>query len=96
MSAQPAGDPTPKFEGKEVHSTKLVIKGVNSLDTPGDRELKIDDIVRLAVEARVTGVYHTVAEDDGSLQRVQHVKCIEVDLIPWDDTDPSDDGVMRG
>lgn len=96
MSAQPAGDPAPKFEGKEVHGTKLVIKGVNALETPGDRELKIDDIVRLAVEARVTGVYHTVVDDDGSLQRVQHVKCIEVDFIPWDQSDPQDDGVMRG
>lgn len=96
MSAQPAGDPTPQFEGKEVHGTKLVIKGVNALATPGDRELKIDDIVRLAVEARVTGVYHTVADEDGSLQRVQHVKCIEVDFVPWDSSDPADDGVMRG
>lgn len=84
----PPGIPT--FEGKQVHTTQLVVKGVNKLECD-DRVLRLDSIVRLAVEARVTDVRLEVDERDGTLRRTQVVKAIEVEFLPWGE---DDDGVL--
>lgn len=83
------------FEGKPVEATTLKV----SSPTAGleiDAVLRMDDIVRVVVEARVSQVNHQVNERTGALIRHQSAKVISAELIPWDDTDPNDTGVLRG
>jgi hypothetical protein len=60
-----------------------------------DRELRVDDIVKLEVEGRVVGISYTVDEQSGDLVRAQRIKIIDVEFGRWDVTDPDDDGVQR-
>lgn len=83
----------PRFEGKEVATTKLVIGSARNLDID-DRVLRTDAIVRVAIEGRVTGVHHRVNERTGELERIQTVKAIDVEFLPWQEGE--DDGVLDG
>jgi hypothetical protein len=56
----------------------------------------MDDIVRLVIEARVSGVDHKVNERTGSLIRHQSIKVIAAELAPWDPANPDDEGVLHG
>jgi hypothetical protein len=79
------------FEGHEVMTTKVRLSSTLGLDI-NNVVLHTDDIVRLVVEARVTGISHQVNERTGDLERIQTVKAIEVTLTPWDD---GTEGVLR-
>lgn len=76
----------PDCEGKPVSGTKLKVGSTASLDIR-DAVLKVDDVVRVVVEARVTSVNHVVDEKTGELMRVQSVKAIDAEITPWTDTD---------
>jgi hypothetical protein len=83
----------PYYEGRQVHATALKVQSVSHLECDG-RVLKLDDIVRLTVEGRVSSVNHMVNEKTGELMRVQTVKAIDVSFASWDPADPNDDGVI--
>jgi hypothetical protein len=87
--------PIPDFEGKPVALTKVKIASAGALDA-SDAVLRVDDIVRLVVEARVIQVHHNVNDRTGHLERLQTIKPIAVEIAPWNPEDPSDNGIFRG
>lgn len=102
MSAQaaqaqaPAGDqPGVTYEGKPVQGVRMRFSGMAAPVDCDDRVIQVDDIVRVAIEARVTGVAHVVDPKTGELLRVQTVKPIDMEFIPWNPNDPTDSGVIR-
>lgn len=84
----------PNFDGKVVDDTAMKFSGLASAIPCGMKVLKIDDVVRITIEGTVTGVSHVV-DKDGNLTRIQTIKPLDVEFTPWDDTDPTDDGVLR-
>jgi hypothetical protein len=86
--------PVPMFEGKPVSTTKLKLTSTLALDV-ADRVLKVDDIIRITVDARVSQVHHNVNERTGDLERVQTAKALTVEIVPWNPDDPNDTGVFR-
>lgn len=85
----------PYFEGKLVHSTSLKLSSATGLDID-DRVLRTDDIIHVLVDARVSGINHLVDERTGKMERVQTAKVLDVTLVPWNPSDPDDEGVLRG
>jgi hypothetical protein len=65
------------FQGKPVSVDKLQLSG-------GAKELvfgtppKLDQIVSITIEGRVTGVDHRVNEQSGDLEAIVRVKAIEI------------------
>jgi hypothetical protein len=64
-------------------------------DLPEDLVVSVDDRVRLVGEYKVVGVRHFVDPRTGDLVREQVLKPIFVNTLPWDESDPTDDGVIR-
>ena len=83
----------PAFEGKPVDACSLKLTNSAALDLPGV-VLKVDDIIQIVVEARVTGVNHIVHEASGRLVRLQTARPIDARLEPYNPD--YDDGVSRG
>lgn len=86
--------PVPMFEGKPVATTKLKLTSTAGLDV-NNMVLKVDDIIRIVVDARVSQVHHNVNERTGDLERVQTAKALTVEITPWNPDDPNDTGVFR-
>lgn len=98
MSAQPvelSQPPIPAFEGTPVAATRLRISGMSQADVGTDVVVSTDDMMRLVGEFRVVGVRHYVDEKTGDLIREHIAKPVQIDLCPFDPSDPSDDGVVR-
>lgn len=70
----------PQFQGKDVMGSQLQLSG-GAKDLVHANPPQIDQIVRVTVEGRVTGVSHTVDEKSGDLIEVVRVKVIEVDSV---------------
>lgn len=85
----------PFFEGKPVDDIRLKVTSANT-GLEIDEVLRMDDIIRVVIEARVGQVDHKVNERTGSLTRNQTARVISAALIPWDPNDPNDRGVLRG
>lgn len=84
----------PRFEGDEVASTKAKVTGSTNLDV-NDDVFKMDQVVRMVVEARVEGVNHVV-DKDGKLTRVHNMKVIDSIVIAWGaDLESLRDGLER-
>lgn len=100
---QPATQPSnvysmpsiPKFEGVEVHETRMKISGRSEIEESEGIVISTDDRVRLVGEYRVTGVRHYVDEKTGNLVREQMLKPLNIQLCPWDPSDPGDNGIVR-
>lgn len=71
----------PDFEGEAVAATKGKITSVGGLEI-GDRTFKMDESVRMVVEARVVGIDHRV-NATGKLERVHTLKAIDSAVIDW-------------
>jgi hypothetical protein len=87
-----------KFEGADVGKSEIRITGTCVVDTPnisGEAEVSIDDRIRAVGEFRVVGVRFVVDEKTGEVTRQQLVKPIDIQLCPFDPSDPSDDGILR-
>jgi hypothetical protein len=83
------------FEGRTVDRTEISIKGLTALSEAYDGlKIGLDDRVRLVVETRAARVNHYV-DKDGQLVRSQELRVSVADIIPWDPTNPADDGVIR-
>ena len=88
--------PIPHFEGREVNAVSVKIVGAMPTDAlPENMIVSVDDRVRLVGEYKVVSVRHAVDPKTGDLVREETLKPLLVDLIPWDDTDPQDDGIIR-
>lgn len=102
MSAQPVAGatvtpitPGPTFEGAPVQETRMKISGRSDIEESDGIVISTDDRVRLVGEYRVTGVRHYVDEKTGNLVREQVLKPLNIQLCPWDPSDPSDSGIVR-
>lgn len=82
----------PDFEGKSVDACSLKLTNSAALDLPGE-VLRVDDIIQILVEARVTGVGHLVDERTGNLVRLQTAKPIDARLVPYNPD--YDNGIVR-
>lgn len=83
----------PPFDGKAVDMAKIKILATSDMDC-SDEVLRMDDIVHVLVEARVSQVHHNVNERNGHLIRLQALKPISVRVVPWNPE--SDQGVLHG
>ncbi len=81
-------DAVGSFEGQRVDYARARLTGVADLDV-GDDTNRIDDVVRMYVEGRVTGVAHVVEPASGKLIRVHTIKAIEAIQLPAE-FDPDD------
>lgn len=70
----------PLFEGKPVAAAKLRVMSAGSLDI-ADRVMRVDDIVYVLVEARVSQVHHNVNERTGDLERLQTARVLSVEVV---------------
>ena len=84
--------PIPAFEGKVVDACSLKLLPSAALDLPGV-VLRVDDIIQIVVEARVTGVGHVVDERTGNLVRLQTAKPFDARIEPYNPD--YDNGVVR-
>ena len=88
-------EPIPAFEGRPVEGITVKVSGSAPLEDLNDTVLSIDDRVQLVAVYTVTGVHHQVDKSTGNLIRVQTIKPAEMHLLPFNENDPSDDGVIR-
>jgi len=91
----PVIPPIPLFEGRRVDAVSIRIVGSMPTDELPQMTVSVDDRVRLVGEYKVVGVRHYVDAKTGDLVREQVLKPMLVDTIPWDATDPDDDGIIR-
>jgi hypothetical protein len=83
-----------EFEKSQVATVVTKISGATSVDS-FDQVISIDDRIRVVGEFKVVGVDFSVAKD-GSIVRTQKVApCGDLVLVPWDPSDPSDQGIVR-
>jgi hypothetical protein len=87
--------PIPMFEGRPVDAAVVRITGSMPTDELPEVIISVDDRVRLVGEYRVVAVRHYVDPKTGGLVREQVLKPLVVNTIPWDPSDPNDDGVIR-
>lgn len=71
----------PRFEGEEVVFTKAKIVSSGGLEV-GDEVFRMDQIVRLVVECRVSGVNHK-PNRDGKLERIHTLQVLDSVVIDW-------------
>lgn len=88
-------EPIPSFEGRPVEGVTVKVSGSAPLEDLNDTVLSIDDRVQLVAVYTVTGVHHQVDKATGNLIRVQTIKPAEMHLLPFNENDPNDDGVIR-
>lgn len=74
----------PMFEGKEVAATAAKVTSVSTLEID-DRVWRVDDFVKMEIEARVISVDHKVNERTGKLVRVHQIKAVDCRVVAWDD-----------
>lgn len=87
--------PLPGFEGTNVEAVQTKVSGNVNIDGADDKVLMIDDRVRLVGSFRVVGVHFKVDPKTGDTVREHILKPIDMELCPWDPSDPTDDGIVR-
>lgn len=89
-----SGASAPEFEKAQVATVATKISGSTVVDSFGE-SISIDDRIRVVGEFKVVKVSHEV-QKDGSVARVQYVApCGDLQLVPWDPSDPADQGILR-
>lgn len=73
----------PAFEGNSVAGTKAQITSVSALEI-ADKVFKLDEIVKIVVEARVQNIQHKVNQTSGKLERVHTLKAVDVVVLDWE------------
>ena len=86
--------PVPNFEKRTVDGLVGKIRGGNVILDEEMPVCSIDDRVNVLVEMTVVGISHEV-DKDGHLVRVQTFKPQSMQVVPYDPSDPADDGVVR-
>lgn len=70
----------PTFEDHTVHAAHLKLSIPASVELP-DVVVHVDDTVYVLVEAKVTGVNHSVHAPTGHLVRVQTAKAVDCQVV---------------
>lgn len=84
-----------RFERIDVARTEIKISGTATVDTRDEVTVGLDDRLRVCGEFRVVKVLHYV-DKDGAVVRQQIITPIsDLDLVPWDSSNPLDDGILR-
>lgn len=86
--------PIPQFEGRPVEGIEIKVGGSAPLEDLNGEPLGIDDRVQMLAIYTVTGVHHKI-NNRGELVRVQTLNPVEMHLMPFDESDPNDDGIVR-
>lgn len=85
----------PAFEGRPVDGLTFKIASTASIELDGlDSVVSIDDRVQMLSVYVVTDVRHFVNKD-GKLMREHIIKPQAMATFPFDENDPSDDGILR-
>lgn len=85
---------TPGFEGRTVDSVRFKVTGAVPLDDLHET-VSIDDRIQMLSVYVVTGVRHVVDDKTGNLIRERTLKAQAMSLLPFDENDPDDDGIIR-
>ena len=88
-------EPIPSFEGRPVSGVVFRVQGAAPLQDLEGVVLSHDDRVQLVSTYTVVGVDFKVDAKTGDIVRVQTLRPAEMHLIPFDENDPSDDGILR-
>jgi len=91
----PVVPPIPPFEGRKVDAAAIRISGSMPTDDLPEMTVSVDDRIRLVGEYKVVAVRHYADPKTGDLIREQVLKPVFVETLPWDASDPSDDGIIR-
>jgi hypothetical protein len=89
------GGAIPSFEGAKIERTSLKISGAASVEMYNNELVSLDDRVRLVGDYRCVGVHFVVDPKTGEAVRVQILKPLDVEVCPWDPSDPTDTGIVR-
>ena len=85
----------PAFEKAPVSRTEIKISGQCAVNTFDEVAVGLDDRLRVVGEFRVVKVLHYV-DKAGEVVRQQVIAPIsDLELVPWDPADPTDDGIVR-
>lgn len=83
MSDEYSNRKIPAFEGQDVAFTKAKLTSVAGLEI-NDEVLRMDGMVRMYIEGRVTRIDHVVNERTGALERLHTIKAIDCELLPYE------------
>ncbi len=93
--AAPTSAGLPTFEKAEVARTEIKVGGTVTVDTGDIAMISLDDRLRCCGDFKVVKVLHYI-DKDGAVVRQQIIAPIDtLDLVPWDATNPNDDGIVR-
>lgn len=85
----------PHFEGQVVDRAAVRLTGAIPVDAFDDTTvIGVDDIVQVIAQFRCVGVHHDT-DTQGNLVRVQRLRPVSMDLMPFDESNPDDDGILR-
>lgn len=87
-------DQIPDFEGRHVDAVTVKVSGSVPVEDLTDVILGIDDRVQLLSTWACVKVEHGT-DKDGKLVRVQTLKPQEMNLLPFDEDNPEDNGIVR-
>lgn len=95
--ASTSSEPIPSFEGAKVEVAQIKVTGNSSIDTygDGDERISLDDRVRLVGDFRCMEVKHRVDPKTGDVVREMILKPLDLQLTPWDPSDPTDKGIVK-
>lgn len=82
------------FEGRSIQKVVNKVSGAMPLEDLSGQVVSIDDRVQMVGIFVVTHVGFDV-DKNGELVRVQTLKPLEMHLLPFDESDPNDDGILR-
>ncbi len=84
-----------QFEGAKVQGAKFLISGNSDVEAYDEELVSLDDRVRLVGEYRCVGVHFKLDPKTQDFVRVQMLKAVKMELVPWDPSDPTDNGIVR-
>jgi hypothetical protein len=85
----------PEFEKAKVTQTEIKISGACAIDTHGELQVSLDDLIRAVGVFRVVKINHYVNKA-GEVVRQQVLAPVEdLLVVPFDAANPNDDGIVR-
>jgi len=94
-SVSPSSAALPAFEGAPVAKSEIKVSGVVLVDTREGITVGMDDRLRICGDFRVVRVSHYVNKEGEVVRQQVLAPCDELDLVPWDATNPNDNGIIR-
>lgn len=73
----------PDFEGLSVHGTVLSLNSARGVDVL-DEVFRVDEVIKMVIEVRITKVNHETNEKTPDLTRVHVGKIVDASVVPYD------------